>query len=300
MHRSLKYLAVFVILFFLIDISTGWVMNRTFPNITFGTYGKVNRSLEADEDILIFGSSRAEHHYNPEIISKETGKSCYNTGLGGYGLFYNYALFSELVKKNKPELVILDLSPNVIVDPNAYMKLNIFMPYYFDDPSFREIIRLDPDFSRFKTFFNIYVYNSTLYDMVRGKVTGDRQGNGYKGLQPTMNVDAYTRMTLSENENMDDIKKVYLEKFLDVAITNNIRLICMISPTYEKFDANDRIIGELSATISQKGIEFYDYSSFDELYHKPAYFKDQLHLNARGVEVFNHELGRILLQTRSE
>ncbi len=300
MPRSVKYLVVFVVLFFAIDLSFGWVMKSVFPGITFGTYGKVNKSLDAGEQILIFGSSRAEHHYNPEIITGVTGKSCYNTGLGGYGLFYNYALFSELVEKHSPELVILDLSPNVVVDPNAYMKLNIFMPYYFDSPSFREIITLDPDFSRFKTFFKIYLYNSTLYDLVRGKVSGEKQGNGYKGLQPEMNTEAYRRMTLSESESMDAIKKVYLEKFLDVAQSHDIRLICMISPTYEKFDVNNRIIGELRTIITERGIEFYDYSDFDKLYRKPAYFKDQLHLNARGVEVFNHALGPLLRQPRIE
>ena len=296
MPRSAKYLLLFTALFFVADFSTGLLMDRVFPGITFGTYGKVNKSLVAGEEVLIFGSSRAEHHYDPEIITRETGKSCYNTGLGGFGLFYNYALFKELVNDHHPDIVILDLSPNVVVDPNTYMKLNIFMPYYFDYPAFREIIRLDPDFSRFKTWFRTYVYNSTLYDLFRGKLRGDRQGNGYKGLTEEMNTAAYRRKTLSAEESMDDIKKKYLEEFIDIAREHKIRLICIVSPTYEKFDVNDRIIGELKDMITEKGVEFYDFSAFDSIYQKPLYFKDQLHLNTKGVEIFDTALANILDQ----
>lgn len=295
MKRSIKYLIVFVVLFFAIDFSIGLIMNRVFPGITYGTYGKVNKSLETDQEVLIFGSSRAEHHYNPEIITRETGLSCYNTGLGGYGLFYNYALLNEIVNEYKPKVVILDLSPNVIVDPKTYVKLNTFTPYYSNYSSFNEIIQLDPEFSKFKTFFKTYVYNSTLYDYVRGKITGEISENGYKGLQPEMNTTAYNRMILSDHEIFDTTKKEYLAKFIDTALEHNVRLICMVSPTYEKYDINNRIIHEMEELIVSKGVEFYDFSDYEKLYQKPQFFKDQLHVNTKGVEIFNREVSNLIV-----
>ena len=296
MKAAIKYLGLFVILFFAIDLSVGWIMDSLFPGITYGTYGKVNKSLKAGEEVLIFGSSRAEHHYDPDLITRATGKSCYNTGLGGYGLFYNYALLDEIVSKHKPEVVILDLSPNVIVDPMTYMKLNIFTPYYFDYASFAEILALDPEFSVFKTYFKTYVYNSTMYDLVRGKVSNKEQGNGYKAIYHSLDTDAYVPMRLSAEEALDPTKIDYLRKFMEVAGKQNIKLICFVSPTYEKFDMDNRIISELRNLADEMDVEFHDFSDFDEVYRHPEYFKDQLHLNADGVEIFNREVSRIINQ----
>ena len=293
MKRSIKYLLIFVLLFFVLDFITGLVMERIFPEITFGTYGKVNKSLCAEEEILIFGSSRAQHHYDPDIIINETGMSCYNTGLGGYGLFYNYTLLNEIIVNHKPKIVILDLSPNVIVDQGSFSKLNFFLPYYFDYLSFNEIIQLDPDFSKFKTIFKTYVYNSTFYYCIRTAFTDDKQGNGYRGLLPQLDTNTYKPMQLSSHEIFGNIKNIYLNKLINIAIQHNIRLICIVSPTFEKFDVHNRIIGEMERMIKEKGVEFYDYSDFDKLYKKPEYFKDQLHMNVHGVEIFNREVSNL-------
>ena len=59
MPRSAKYLLLFTALFFVADFSTGLLMDRVFPGITFGTYGKVNKSLVAGEEVA------------PELLQKE-------------------------------------------------------------------------------------------------------------------------------------------------------------------------------------------------------------------------------------
>ncbi len=269
------------------DFLAGILMENVFPDITFGTYGKINTSLKAKQEILILGSSRAQHHYDPDVVSAETGMTCYNTGLGGYGLLYNYALFNELIKQHKPEVVILDLSPNVIIDPKTYMKLNIFMPYFFTYSSFNEIVHLDPDFSKFKTVFKINVYNSTFYDLFRGIVSNETADNGYKGLQAQLNTTTYIPKRLIPEGKFDSLKKEYFEKIIDLSIQREIRLLCVVSPTYEKFDADNRIIDEMESLVKSKGLDFYDYSDYWELYKKPQYFKDQLHLNDVGARAFS-------------
>ena len=101
-------------------------------------------------------------------------------------------------------------------------------------------------------------------------------------------------MRLSYEQNFDNNKKIYLEKFIDVAKQYHIRLICIVSPTYEKFDVHDRIIGEIDSLTGTKGVEFYDYSANDKLYKKADYFKDQLHMNMSGVEIFNDEVSKLI------
>jgi len=65
-----------------------------------------------------------------------------------------------------------------------------------------------------------------------------------------------------------------------------------VSPTYEKFDADNRIIGEMESMVKSKGLNFYDYSDYWEFYKKPQYFKDQLHLNAVGARAFSMSIAK--------
>jgi len=166
------------------------------------------------------------------------------------------------------------------------------MPYFFKYSAFNEIVHLDPDFSKFKTVFKIYVYNSTFYDLFRGIVSNETADNGYKGLQAQLNTTTYIPKRLISKERPDSLKKEYFEKIIDLSIQREIRLLFVVSPTYEKFDADNRIIGEMESMVKSKGLNFYDYSDYWEFYKKPQYFKDQLHLNAVGARAFSMSIAK--------
>lgn len=291
----IKYGLIFFGIVCLIDISVGVILKSNFKKIEFGTYGTINSSLKESADILILGSSRALHHYDSNVISTKTGISCYNTGLGGYGIFYNYAILSETIKKKSPRIVILDLSPNVIVDDQSYNKLNTLLPYYKSHNSFKEIIELDSKFSKLELVSSMYRYNSILYDLIRDNfVNKTNINNGFIPLLEVMNVNGFKASSL-EMKEIDPNKLRYLEKIIDLCSNNGIKLIGVISPTYLKYDLQNTIIQDLQKIFVSKDLEFYDYSDFSDLYKKPQYFKDQLHLNNVGAKIFTNDLSRKLI-----
>ena len=288
--RKIKYLILFFSLVFIIDFSCGKFSQKSFYDINFGDYGEVNRGLKAKADILIIGSSRAKHHYNPKIFSENLNLSCYNAGIGGHGLFLNYAMLSDNIKINKPKLVILDVSPNVIVDKDSYSKLNSLLPYYKNSTAFREIIQLNPKFSRLGLISNLYKYNSTLYDLLRGYLLKSKNHNlGFVPLEGEISKENYDPFFLEE-EKFDDNKLIYLNKIISICSNNNIKLVIVISPTYEKFDKKNNIIKILASDINNKNIEFYNYSDYSKLYKNPEYFTDQLYLNETGANIFSKDL----------
>ena len=61
------------------------------------------------QDILIFGSSRAIHHYHPTIISDSTDMTCYNCGQDGNGVILNYGRLLMIGKRYKPKMIIYDV-----------------------------------------------------------------------------------------------------------------------------------------------------------------------------------------------
>jgi hypothetical protein len=134
-----------------------------------------------------------------------------------------------------------------------------------------------------------------VYDLFRGEISINRLKNGYKGLSNQLDESTYVPMHLSLSEKIDNNEKMYLLKFMDLAKKNNIRLICIVSPTYDKFDKQNRIIGELKQLVNLQGIEFYDFSNYNEFYKSPEYFKDQLHLNKKGSELFSKILSKEVL-----
>ena len=65
----------------------------------------------ATEDIIILGSSRATHHYVPQIIEDSLGMSCYNCGEEGNGVVLAYGRLKMLTDRYKPRLVIYEITP---------------------------------------------------------------------------------------------------------------------------------------------------------------------------------------------
>ena len=65
---------------------------------------------DMDNQILIMGSSRSRHHYNPAIIDSLCHTKSFNIGIGGYPLniwILKYRLYRE--HNVKPSLVILNI-----------------------------------------------------------------------------------------------------------------------------------------------------------------------------------------------
>ena len=87
-----------------------WLIGlRRYRTLDLGTLNKVI-SGNVNADILVVGSSRAQHGFDPRIISRQTKKSVYNIGLDGTQIDLQAALFFTYLRHNrKPEFLILSL-----------------------------------------------------------------------------------------------------------------------------------------------------------------------------------------------
>lgn len=84
MRNFLIKSAIFLTLCGLLDFGLGKIFGYLTVHATGGYTKRDNLiSDEVDANILIFGSSRAAHHYVPSILSDSLDMSCYNCGLDG-------------------------------------------------------------------------------------------------------------------------------------------------------------------------------------------------------------------------
>src|SRR5262249_41279149 len=56
------------------------------------TGGEINSLLRKQSDILVFGDSRAESHYVPDILRSDLHASVFNAGFKGSNSLFQYAL----------------------------------------------------------------------------------------------------------------------------------------------------------------------------------------------------------------
>ena len=100
MRKFLFKIALFFIIIAIIDVLSG----KCFAYLVEHTKGGDNLRNNficnsMNDDILIFGSSRALHHYNPAIISDSLHLSCYNCGQDGNGAILNEARYQLILKR---------------------------------------------------------------------------------------------------------------------------------------------------------------------------------------------------------
>ena len=109
-NKHIQYLVLLVFFTIGLDRGLGWLYETAYFSETSRKNDRLIHSvLGTNEDILIFGSSRALHHYNPEIIEDSLGMTCYNVGSGGQNIYFHLALLESTLERYTPEIVILEL-----------------------------------------------------------------------------------------------------------------------------------------------------------------------------------------------
>lgn len=237
MKKFINRLVFFGGLVVLTDILCGLCFDFLFAHAKSGSTERVVHIAEqTNEDILIFGSSRAVHHYDATMIEKALGKSCYNCGFDGQGILLFYGLYQKISERYSPEVIIYDIQPNFDYLKGDNIKyLKTLRPYYWD----KEIRSYISDVDRIeavKDVSSMYRYNGisvqTLCDLSKARV------NNIKGYQPSeskmVKEPVVDDNPFVPNEKLDTVKINYMKKFIRECKENGTRLIFVISPLYKR------------------------------------------------------------------
>ncbi len=240
-------------------------------------------------DVLIFGSSRANHHYNAPLISQKLKLSCYNAGRDGNFIFYHYALLKGILKRYTPKIVILDLiAEDFYQEPKSYDRISCLLPYDHTHSELREITRMKSKYEKYKLLSRIYPFNSYLIRIITGNIDiHDKQKKelmmmGYKPLNKICNEPL---QTVSDSFAAIDSNKIKIfNAFLHECKKANIELVVFNSPYYMKYPSTRKYIGIIKETTEQFNIPFWDYSQDNSFLNNPDWFGDRYHLNAKGAD----------------
>lgn len=290
----LKSLLFLMILFFL-DYLIGTILRQLYFKQDSGYLYRTTYAMDSTEaDILIFGSSTANHHYYPPLFQKRMNMSVYNTGRDGNSIFYNYAVLESVLKRYRPKIAILDFDLGEFKKEQAsYDRLSSLLPYLNEHPDIKSIIELKGPYEKYKLLSKIYPFNSLIFSIGIGNVDYNRRREfiedieGYVPLTNQWNKQILTDKSIKDYE-VDSNKINVLKAFIKDCQSSNVKLYIFISPRFIKYYSKDPSV-EITHSIANKfQVPFYDYTKDTLFLEHPKFFADQIHLNNLGAKVYSN------------
>lgn len=305
----LKKLFLFILILIVLDQAIGWTLRKLYFGQRKGILAQTTYAIDsANQDILIFGSSKAYRQYSPNIISEGTGLSCYNLGQDAQKIAYYTAVQEIVLKRKKPRLIILDvLAKELYEDELNNSKLWMLYPYCKEHPELKKYLQELGPFEKIKFEISVYPFNSLLFIMANNKILEKhitKDAFGYKPYAKSISkkdFDAYLKerakytgkIKKGNTDRVSQKSKNYLQQFLESTKQNNIQTLLLISPSLiaEPLVFRDKIRGLSLAYPNVRFIDFSDSSKYSHQYQK---FADLNHLNKEGAEEFSREVNGLI------
>lgn len=238
----------------------------------------------ATDDIIILGSSRASHHYVPQIIEDSLGMSCYNCGEEGNGVVLAYGRFRMLTSRYKPKLIIYEMTPGYdygTTEPNNKY-LGYLRPYYSKDGINGLFADFDDELSPLKMKSKMYQNTAKLLPNVVDNIIFRDNMRGYSPLEGKLNPDKVKNVEAETCQVVDSLKLKYVEQIIVEAKKQNILILFMISPTYG-IDSDISSYGPEIALCEKHNVPYYNFANYSPIAGNADCFQDMGHMNNNGA-----------------
>lgn len=283
-RKFLMRLLIFLLVLFAVDFVAGTVLRKLYFKQESGPdYETIYAIERSQEDLMVFGSSRARNHYHPKVFEEILDLSFYNAGRNGNFILYSSAVGQAVLKRHQPKVVILDVVGHEFeyFAPN-YEKLSVLLPFYKTHPEIRSTVNLRGPFEKVKLCFQMYPFNSTLLSIGLGNTQFyNKKDPVIKGYSP-INRELAQLPILDTNNlhyEIDSVQVKSYEDFIVASQTAGVKLYVICSPYFNKFPVRDKSV-VLAEEIARKyNVTFWDHSQDPAFTGNPKDFYDIRHLN---------------------
>ena len=293
MKKFVLHCVIGLIIVFILDFAIGKGLEYFYFKQTSGFQHRTSYSIEqTNEDILVFGSSRANHHYKTDVFEKKLNSTFYNTGRDGNFIFYQTAILRSVLKRYKPKLILYDFAGKFSYEEGDYDRLSSLLPYYKHHPEIRSIVDLRSPYEPIKNISGIYPYNSTIGNIVIGNVNIEgmrtKAHKGYVPLFGEWQEPIALHDTIKPYE-ADENKITVFKEFLDLCKQNTIPVIVIVSPIFYNYES-DYSIALCKKICDEKKVPFFDFTRNTDFLKSPYLFDDISHLNDDGATLFSDKV----------
>ena len=295
LFRILLFFCVVAILDQLCGVVMNYVNSHAKGGATKDNYEVFNN---VTADIIILGSSRAYHHYNPQMIEDSLGMTCYNCGYDAAGILNMYGRLVEICKRKVPKIVLYDLMSSGDIYGSDNIKEISGLKLYSERDSIASIIKSVSPIENVKTLSCSYRYNSDVFQFLRDII--QQNGVHEKGFAPINHVMNYEPDSFSPKfigNDPDELKMYYLTKLIDLSKKDGFHLFFCISPWYNaNTDSEYQPVFDL---CKKDSIIVFNHFC-DSMNRNKSFFSDQYHLNAIGASIYTQKIISHLIEELSK
>lgn len=282
----------FLAILFILDFLSGNILRYYYFKQDNGVEYQTTYSIEkTTADILVFGSSRANHHYQPDVFEEGLNLSFYNAGRDGEYIFYHYAILKSVLKRYSPKIIILDISHSEFMkSQERYDRLSSLLPYYETRPEMRPIIEMKSSWEKIKLLSSIYPFNSSIFTIAVGNTKFNKSRNvAFKGYVPLSKK--WNMPILKDNDppnyEIDSAEVSAYKSFIMDCTNSKVKLYVIYSPYFIKFSDKGKSISFAEEIAKNNKIEFLNYANDSNFISNPSLFADPSHLNEIGAKKFS-------------
>ncbi|MEO6707752.1 MAG: hypothetical protein ABIN04_18095 [Ginsengibacter sp.] len=304
LHFLLKAF-LFLIILFLLDISIGSLLKYFYYKQDSGLLFRTNYAIDSTRaEMVIFGSSTANHHYYPNTFEERLHMSLYNAGRDGNSIFYHHSILQGILTRYSPKIAILDFNKEEFKkDQVSYDRISSLLPYYENHPEIRSTILLKSPYEKYKLLSKIYPFNSIIFTIAIGNTdynTRRKNINDEEGYIPLTRVWNRTIVTDTSNVKyeLDDNKINAFESFIRDCVNSHVKLYIVISPRFTKYMSRDSSVIIANKIANEFKIPFYNFSYDPDFLTHPELFADEGHLNDSGAKIYSNKVIDKIIQNK--
>ena len=225
--------------------------------------------LEQEEDtydVILAGPSHMQHAVHPAQLFGEYGIAACNTSTAAQSIPTSYYVLREVIEKQDPELVVLDLF--CVFYPEAYFSTARFHQAIDNFPLSRnklEAIYTLAYEDRAEFILDYLLYHERWKELSEEDFNGTRYFNEtYQLLEGTEAFhEPFAPVPVSETEPVPELPLLYLEKIVELCKQTDTRLLLTVIPYRADVDNNDtsalyqqRVFNAVAVHAQQWGVDF--------------------------------------------
>lgn len=247
-------------------------------------------------DLVILGSSRANHHFNTFLIDSILNIKSINLGIDNSQVDYQSARLQEFISINNgcyPRCIIWQVDLWNLEESLRFSKLYSY-PFYLFNKEFADSLLSSKEFSKvnYCKYYSIcleYLFNRYYWKRlkeIRSIVTDDLQGYSPIHKQFDRSEFFFVDSIIFKYNNRS--YEVFKQQLKDLK-NHNVNVIFVYSPFYHeairKISNIDSMYSSYSRLANQFGIPILDYFNCDISQDSSLFYNAQ-HLNSQGANQF--------------
>lgn len=290
MKKKIVFIFIIISIVFCSDWMIGTISKKAIRNVKDVGLNQTNTAqalFSRKADILILGSSRANHSFDCKIMHNELGLSCYNAGRDGMNIMYDGMILFSYLERYIPKLVVLDLNASMLDDSWNETWKEMLCFYGMTEAIDEVINNLANPIEKFKLQSNIYRYNKTWEWLLKAKYSQEQSFlDGYRPM-PVQHDSPGTVDSVNQTFKADKNNLEMLDKIVKRCKDRGIQLIITYSPSLIVDSGN---FAQFLLDYGRKNrLVVFDWNGDVNYSSKPAWFYDKTHLNEDGAKYFTKD-----------